>query len=74
MWSDALLRQEEKDVALHESGVSLAQESREEKADSSKKLDRILELGEVLTIKEIAGRLKLSEKDVFRVLREHDIM
>jgi phage antirepressor YoqD-like protein len=38
------------------------------------KLDRILELGEVLTIKEIAGRLKLSEKDVFRVLREHDIM
>jgi phage antirepressor YoqD-like protein len=39
-----------------------------------KKLDRILELGEVLTIKEIAGRLKLSEKDVFRVLREHDIM
>ena len=29
---------------------------------------------EVLTIKDIAGRLKLSEKDVFRVLREHDIM
>ena len=28
----------------------------------------------VLTIKEISGRLKPSEKDVFRVLREHDIM
>jgi hypothetical protein len=27
-----------------------------------------------LTIKEISGRLKLSEKDVFRVLREHDIV
>jgi len=36
MWSDALLRQEEKDVALYEGELSLAQESREEKADSSK--------------------------------------
>ena len=42
--------------------------SHEKKKQIPKKLDRILELGEVLTIKEIAGRLKLSEKDVFRVL------
>ena len=39
-----------------------------------KKLDRILELGEALTIKEIAGRLKLSEKDVFRILRENGVL
>jgi hypothetical protein len=37
MWSDAELRQEERDVALHEGELSLAQESREEKADSARK-------------------------------------
>ena len=38
------------------------------------KVDRVLELGEVLTIKEIAGRVKLSEKDVCRILRENNIL
>lgn len=38
------------------------------------KIDKVIEFGEILTIKDIAGRLKLSEKDVFRILRENGIL
>lgn len=36
MWPDTVLRQEEKDVTLHEGKLPIIQEPREEKADSAK--------------------------------------
>lgn len=38
------------------------------------KIDRILELGEVLTIKEISYRLKVPQKEVMKILRENDVL
>lgn len=38
------------------------------------KIERVLELGEILTIKEICGRLKMTERDVFKILRDNDIL
>ena len=38
------------------------------------KVDRVIELGEVLTIKEICGRTKLPERDVCKILRDNGIL
>ncbi len=38
------------------------------------KIDKVIAFGNVLTVKEIAGRLKLNERDVFKILRENGIL
>jgi hypothetical protein len=52
---------------LHKSHVKKYHLSRE-------KENRIIELGEVLTVKEISYRLKVPQREVMRVLRENDIL
>lgn len=52
---------------LHKSHVKQRQIPRE-------KVERVLELGEVLTIGEIASRLKLPQREVMKILRENDIV
>lgn len=38
------------------------------------KVDKILAFGDTLTIKQISDRVKVPEKDVFNVLREHGVL